>query len=93
MFNTASFLLLWLYFAVSTLIAYCFLMTTAASKLQSYVAPPVAKLTGFVLAALGAATILQSFSLKLSDMKIVDVQHLIENYGTRVVADILKKSA
>ena len=93
MLNTASFLLLWVYFAIMTGIAYGFLSTSALSKVESVVGLAFTKLTIFVLAALMATTILQSLSLKISDVQIVNVQTLIENYRTQVVADILEKSA
>jgi len=93
MLNTVSFLLLWLYFAIVTGIAYGFLMTSALSKVESLVGVVFTKLTIFVIAALMAATVLQSLSLKIADVKIVNVQTLIENYRTQVLADILKKSA
>ena len=93
MFKTPSFLLLWLYFVVSTTIAYGFLLINAVAKVQGLVGTGLAKLTMVIIAALSAATIFQSLSLKIADIKIVNLQSLIDNYRPQVRADILKKSA
>lgn len=93
MLKTPSFCLLWLYFFVSTTIAYGFLSINAFAKVQNLVGNGLTKLTMIVLAALMAATIFQSLSLKISDIKIVNIQDLINNYRDQVLADILKKAA
>jgi len=93
MLKTPSFCLLWVYFAVSTTVAYGFLSINAFAKVQNLVGTELTKLTMIILAALMAATIFQSLSLKISDVKIVNLQSLIDNYRAQVLADILKKSA
>jgi hypothetical protein len=46
-----------------------------------------------LLAALVQATILQSLSLKVSDVKIINLQALIDGYRVQVLEDITKKNS
>jgi hypothetical protein len=93
MLTTASFLLLWATFSVLTGIAYFFLITTSVANVQSLVGPIGTKLTIIFLAALMGATILQSLSLKISDVKIVNLQALLDGYRGQVLADITKRNS
>lgn len=93
MFTTASFLVLWTTFSILTGIAYFFLMTTSMPKIQSLVGPTGAKLTVIFLAALMGATVLQSLSLKISDVKIINIQALLDGYRGQVLVDITKRNS
>jgi hypothetical protein len=93
MLRTASFLLLWLISFMLTMVAYLFLMTTSLAKIQGLVGPEGTKLTAILLAALMQATILQSLSLKISEVKIINLQALIDSYRTQVLEDITKKNS
>jgi hypothetical protein len=78
MLTTGSFYVLWITFSLLTAIAYFFLITTSISKVQGLVGTSGTKLTIIFLAALMGATILQSLSLKISDVKIVNLEALFE---------------
>ena len=93
MLTTASFLLLWATFSILTGVAYFFLMTTSVAKVQNLVGPTGTKLTIIFLAALMGATVLQSLSLKISDVKIVNLQALLDGYRGQVLADITKRNS
>jgi hypothetical protein len=90
---TGSFLLLWVVFSILTGIGYFFLMTTSVTNIQSLVGPVGTKLTVIVLAALVGATILQSLSLKISDVKIINVEALLNGYRAQVLADITRRNS
>ena len=93
MLTTGSFLVLWATFSILTGIAYFFLITTSDAKVQSLVGPAGAKLAIILLAALMGATVLQSLSLKISDVKIVNLQALLDGYRGQVLADITKQNS
>ena len=93
MLTTGSFLVLWGAFSALTGIAYFFLTTTSLARVQSLVGPTGAKLTIVILAALMGATVLQSLSLKISDVKVVNLEALLDGYRRQVLADIAKKNS
>ncbi len=93
MLRTPSFLLFWLVSFMLTTVAYFFLMTTSLIKIQGLVGVEATKLTAILLASLMQATILQSLSLKISEVKIVNLQALMDNYRTQVLEDITKKNS
>jgi hypothetical protein len=76
-----------------TTVAYFFLMTTSLIKIQGLVGVEATKLTAILLASLMQATILQSLSLKISEVKIVNIQALMDNYRAQVLEDITKKNS
>jgi hypothetical protein len=93
MLTTASFIVLWASFSALTGIAYFFLTTTSLSNVQGLVGPTGAKPTIILLAALMGSTILQSLSLKISDVKIINLQTLLDGYRGSVLADITRKNS
>jgi hypothetical protein len=91
--STTSFLLLWGMFSILTGIAYFFLMTTSSTSIQSMVGPVGTKLTVIILASLMGVTVLQSLSLKVSEVKILNLEALLNSYRGQVLADITKRNA
>ncbi len=87
--QTGSFWLLWLVFVVLNLIAWSALEVAMGAKVKVWVGhQEVAALSLIVMATLGTITILQSFTLKLADTKLVDIGALMDNYRRAVLAAV-----
>jgi hypothetical protein len=85
--KTGSFWLLWLVFVVLNLIAWGALEVAVGLKAKEWVGrPELAALLLVVLATLGTVTMLQSFTLKAADVKVIDVGPLVENFRQAVLA-------
>ncbi|MHB8214914.1 MAG: hypothetical protein ACYDDS_02435 [Candidatus Sulfotelmatobacter sp.] len=93
MFRSSGFWILWLILCVLTLLSYGVLKTTAGVKISNAFGPELATLATIVLAVLSSLTIIQSFSLKIADAKILDVQKILEKFRVGVLANISKTNA
>jgi len=93
MFRNLGFWILWLILCVLTLLSYGALKTTAGTKISNAFGPDLATLATIVLAVLSSLTVLQSFSLKIADAKILDVQKILEKFRVGVLANISKTNA
>ncbi len=93
MFRTLSFWLLWLILCVLTLLSYGVLKTTAGTKIANAFGPELATLATIVLAVLSSLTFIQSFSLKIADVKLLDVQKILESFRIRVLTNISSDNA
>ncbi len=93
MLSTGSFLLLWLVFSGLVGVAYLFLMKTSVGNIEAYVGGTGTKLTAIILSAVMGATIIQSLSLKISEIKIVNLQGLLDDYRRQVLEDITKRNS
>jgi hypothetical protein len=93
MFRNLRFWILWIILCVLTLLSYGVLKTTAGTKISNAFGPELATLATIVLAVLSSLTVLQSFSLKIADAKILDVQKILEKFRVGVLANISKTNA
>jgi hypothetical protein len=93
MFRSLHFWLLWMILYILTLLSYGVLKTTAGTKISSAVGPDFTMLATVVLAILSSLTVVQSFSLKIGDTKLVDVQKMLETFRVRVLANISEGNA
>jgi hypothetical protein len=93
MFRSLHFWLLWMILYILTLLSYGVLTTTAGSKISSAVGPDFSMLATVVLAILSSLTVVQSFSLKVGDTKLVDVQKMLEAFRVKVLANISEGNA
>jgi hypothetical protein len=88
-FRTGSFWLLWLLFTVFDVIALAALEVSARPTVANLVKnDSITVLTLICLSTAGALTIIQSFTLKLSDFKFVDLGSYVETFRKTVLADI-----
>lgn len=84
-FSTFAFYLLWAVFVVFGLLAYGALQVSAADKIAAAVGHlQLAQILQILLAVGGALTFLQSFTLKISDFKPVDLGKFVDTYRVRV---------
>jgi hypothetical protein len=92
-FLTPSFWLLWAVFVVLNLIAWAILGVAVGAKVKALVGsnPEAASLLLIIMATLGTITLLQSFTLKLSDVKLVDIGPLVDNFRRAVLAQIAER--
>src|SRR5688572_28230224 len=73
-FLTFAFYLLWLVYTILAVISYGAIRVSSMAKIQGYVEhPDLAQALLVILAVLAALTVVPSFSLKLSDFKVIDV--------------------
>lgn len=87
--KTGSFWLLWIVFVFLNLIAWGGLEVAVGAKAKAWVGrPELAALLLIVLATLGTVTLLQSFTLKAADVKVVDMGSLVDNYRQAVLAAV-----
>jgi hypothetical protein len=93
MLSTGSFYLLWVIFSCLVGISYFFLTKTFAAPIQTYVGAAGTQLTVVILAALTGTTVLQSLALKIADVKIVNLQGLLDDYRRQVLEDITKRNS
>jgi len=90
--RTGSFWLLWLVFVVLNLIAWGAIEVAIGTKAAAWVGrKDLADLLMIVLATLGTITVLQSFTLKAADVKVIDVGPLVDNYRRAVLAGVADK--
>jgi hypothetical protein len=91
-FACGSFWLLWFVFVILNLIAWGALEVALAVKAVAFVGrPELAALLLVVLATLGTVTILQSFTVKAAEVKLVDIGPLVEKYRLAVLAAVADK--
>ncbi len=93
MFLVLEFWVLWLILCVLTLLSYGVLKTTAGTKISNAFGADLATLATIVLAVLSSLTVIQSFSLKIADTKILDVQKILEKFRVVVLAKISRENA
>jgi hypothetical protein len=88
--RTLSFWLLWLILSVLNIIALAAISVTAKPKLLSVLHDDSAltTVTLIILSTLGTLSVLQSFTIKISDYKFIDVGMLLEAYRKSVLSDI-----
>ena len=92
--KTGSFWLLWMVFVVLNLIAWGALEVAVGAKAKDWVGrSELASLLLVVLATLGTVTMLQSFTLKAADVKVVDIGSLVENFRQAVLAAVAQTIA
>jgi len=90
--QTGSFWLLWFVFVILNLIAWGAIEVAVGEKAQTWVGhPELADLLVIVMATLGTITIFQSFTLKMADVKVVDIGPLVDNYRRTVLAAVANK--
>ncbi len=88
-FLTAAFYLLWLVYTILAVIAYGAIRVSSMTKIQSYVEhPQLAQALLVILAVFTALTVVPSFSLKLSDFKVIDVGQLVDRFRAAVYGEI-----
>jgi len=92
-FRSLGFWILYFILCVLTFLAYGVLKTTAGTKISSAFGPEFATLATIVLAVLSSLTVVQSFSLKIADAKILDVQDILQKFRVRVLATISQDNA
>ena len=93
LFRNLGFWILYFILCVLTFLAYGVLKTTAGAKIANAFGPEFATLATIVLAVLSSLTVVQSFSLKIADAKILDVQEILQKFRIRVLANISKDNA
>src|SRR5438046_2983823 len=87
-----QFWLLWHVFLLLNLIAWGALQVALNSKAKELVGrEDLAALLIVVLSTLGTVTVIQSFTLKAADLKLVDIGPIIEKYRNSVLTDIAEK--
>ncbi|HMJ89933.1 MAG TPA: hypothetical protein VK530_08960 [Candidatus Acidoferrum sp.] len=90
--RTGSFWLLWFIFVVLNLIAWGALEVAVGAKAKTMVGrPELAALVLIVLATLGTITVLQSFTLKAADVKVVDIGPFVDKYRQAVLVAVAAK--
>ncbi len=88
-FQTAAFYLLWIVYTILALIAYGAIRVSSMTKIQNFVEhPQIAQALLLTLSVLAALTVVPSFSLKLSDFKIIDVGQLVDRFRAAVYSAI-----
>ncbi len=91
--RTPSFWLLTIVFWVLTILAYGALTLSAGEQVKKWVGPDYAPLALVLAAAFGTVSVVQSFTLKVADMKFVDVGSWIEGFKASVLEDMAKQAA
>lgn len=88
--RTLSFWLLWLILSVLNIIALAAISVTAKPKISSLLQgdPALTTVTLIILSTLGTLSVLQSFTIKISDYKFIDVGMLLEAFRKSVLSDI-----
>lgn len=84
-FRTPAFYLLWVIHSMLALLSYGALQVTTWEKMLGVVGhEQLARLLQVLVAVLGSLTVLQNFSLRISDVKIVDLGQLADRYRIAV---------
>jgi hypothetical protein len=91
--TTGSFWLLAVLFTVLNTVAFGALNITVGGKMQEWVGPQTSSLAMILLSTLGTIGILQSLTLKIADLKFIDLGKLVDGLKGRVLEDIAKNSA
>jgi hypothetical protein len=91
MVRTFSFWLLWVVFSVINIIALAVIQVAAGKNIEQMVGgdPLTSQVVVVVLSVLATYTIIQSFTLKIADIKFVDVNAVLDGLKQTVVAQIL----
>jgi hypothetical protein len=91
-FQSVAFYLLWLLYTVLALVAYGAIRVSSWEKINQFVEQPqIAETLLLILSVLAALTVVPSFSLKLSDFKVIDIGQLIDRFRTAVYDSINDK--
>jgi len=91
-FATGAFYLLWLVYAVLALLAYGMVQVAAGDRLLAFVGhPQLAHLFQVLLAVGGALTVFQSFTVKISNFKVVDLGQFVDQYRASVYSAITEE--
>ncbi len=92
-FGTAAFWLLYLAFCALGLISYGALQVAAGQKIVEFVGhPQIAAILHTILAVGGALTVIQSLTVKLGDMKVVDLGEFVDRFRSKVKAQIVQRA-
>ena len=90
---TFSFWVLWIVYTFLSSIAYGFLKIAAGDTISSTVTPQFAQPTLILLAVLGTVGVVQNLTLRIGDIKFVDLGKFLDGFRSQVLENIAKKSA
>lgn len=89
--RTFSFWLMWLIFSILNLIAWAALKLATGEKIKTMLNnDELTAVALVILSTLSTLTIMQSLTVKIADLKFIDLGQLLEGYRRTVLADISK---
>ena len=85
--------LLWLILTILNFVSYFIVESAFGGKFREKLGSPAGDMLVLIICTSGTVSILQSFTLKAADIKVVDIGPIVEKFRAAVLADITQRIA